>query len=72
MRFSDGIESSIHRPSEQFKGVEVFSGQGEISIMVHTLCTQSGGDGVNEEVKCAWMCSYQLKYGGMSVQGEHV
>ena len=72
MRFSDGIESSIHRPPEQFKGAEPFLGQGEISIMVHTFCIQSDGDGVNREVRCARMCSYQLKYAGPSVLGEHV
>ena len=72
MRFSHGIKSSIHRPPEQFKGVEVFSEQVKRSIMVHTFCTQNSGDGVNEEVKCAVMCSYQLKYAGPSVQGEHV
>ena len=37
-----------------------------------TFCTESSGDGVNGEVRCAIMCSYQLKYAGPSVQGEHV
>ena len=73
MRFSDGIESSIHRPAEQFKEVEPLSEQVKRSIVIHTFCTQCGSDGVNaEEVECARMCSYQLKYGGVSVQRENV
>ena len=67
MRFSDGIESSIHRTPEQFKGIEPFSGQGKISIMVYTFCTQSGGDGVNGEVRCARLCSYS----GDTLTGQH-
>ena len=54
------------------QGSKAFSEQGTRSIMVHTFCKQSGGDDVNGTVKCAKICSYQLKYGGLSVQGEHV
>ena len=71
MRFSDGIKPCIHRPPAQFKGVEPFRTRNKINNGTYFLYTKCGDD-VNGTVKCAEICSYQLKYGGLSVQGEYL